>query len=234
MSTHYADINVQVQNSTNNVEESPAWSKDAQEATPADGDEDQTPCTERWKAAQNDNLKRMWAIYRETGIFLSACRHGMIWWICDMVSSGELYVNSDNCILTLTKVLVLNTRSQWSTRYSIPYLTGRGSVTILDAHSPKPSRRARSGKKQGENRFASWFLHSTAMHTSAFVNYPTTPSLPVVSGLRISKRRRGSLLPLMDWPISLATHPTFIGIKRSICMLDSTMMISIRNFVRSW
>ncbi|KAI0248965.1 hypothetical protein BJV78DRAFT_1097215, partial [Lactifluus subvellereus] len=34
--------------------------------------------------------KRMWSIYRETGIFLSACRHSLIWWICDMVSSGKL------------------------------------------------------------------------------------------------------------------------------------------------
>jgi Kyakuja-Dileera-Zisupton transposase len=67
-----------------------AWSKDSQEATPADGDGNNSTCTERWKAAQSDNLKRMWAIYRETGIFLSACRHGFIWWIVDMIESGEL------------------------------------------------------------------------------------------------------------------------------------------------
>ncbi|KAI0310830.1 hypothetical protein OF83DRAFT_1226273, partial [Amylostereum chailletii] len=59
-------------------------------ATVADGDDNDTTCTDRWKAAMNDNLKRMWAIYRETGIFPSACRHGMIWWFCDMVESGEL------------------------------------------------------------------------------------------------------------------------------------------------
>ncbi|KAI0259648.1 hypothetical protein BC834DRAFT_833130 [Gloeopeniophorella convolvens] len=73
-------------------QEPQAWSKDLEEATPADGANEQTTCTERWKAAQSDNLKRMWAIYHETGIFLSACRHGLIWWICDMVLSGELYV----------------------------------------------------------------------------------------------------------------------------------------------
>ncbi|KAI0245157.1 hypothetical protein BJV78DRAFT_1078764, partial [Lactifluus subvellereus] len=72
-----------VGSSADSAEEPPAWSKDVQEATPADGDEDQTPCTERWKAAQSDSVKRMWSIYRETGIFLSACRHGLIWWICD-------------------------------------------------------------------------------------------------------------------------------------------------------
>ncbi|KAH9972566.1 hypothetical protein BGW80DRAFT_1119934, partial [Lactifluus volemus] len=69
--------------------ETPSWSRDVEEATPADGDTDGT-CTERWKAAQSDNLKRMWSIYRETGIFLSACRHGLIWWIVDMIESGEL------------------------------------------------------------------------------------------------------------------------------------------------
>ncbi|KAH9952513.1 hypothetical protein BGW80DRAFT_1194853 [Lactifluus volemus] len=67
-----------------------AWSKDSQEATPADGDGNNSTCTERWKVAQSDNLKRMWVIYRETGIFLSACRHGFIWWIVDMIESGEL------------------------------------------------------------------------------------------------------------------------------------------------
>ncbi|KAI0055191.1 hypothetical protein BV25DRAFT_1930474 [Artomyces pyxidatus] len=68
----------------------PAWGTDEHEASAADGDEDDTTCTDRWKAAMNDSLKRMWAIYRETGIFLSACRHGLVWWICDMVESGEL------------------------------------------------------------------------------------------------------------------------------------------------
>lgn len=67
-----------------------AWSKDTQEATPADGDDTNGACTEHWKAAQSDNLKRMWSIYQETGIFLSACRHGLIWWIVDMIESGEL------------------------------------------------------------------------------------------------------------------------------------------------
>jgi hypothetical protein len=44
----------------------------------------------------------MWAIYRETGIFLSACRHGLIWWICNMVSSGELYEHSFTFVQMLT------------------------------------------------------------------------------------------------------------------------------------
>ena len=32
------------------------------------------------------------AIFEETGIYASACRHGFMLWICDMVRSGELYV----------------------------------------------------------------------------------------------------------------------------------------------
>jgi len=47
-------------------------------------------CTDRWKAAMSDSLKKMWSIYRETGIFISVCRHGLIWWIVDMIESGEL------------------------------------------------------------------------------------------------------------------------------------------------
>ncbi|KAA1467688.1 hypothetical protein DENSPDRAFT_877519 [Dentipellis sp. KUC8613] len=69
---------------------SPQWGKDAAQVSAADGDDNDTTCTDRWKAAMNDSLKRMWDIYRETGIFLSACRHHIILWICDMIESGEL------------------------------------------------------------------------------------------------------------------------------------------------
>lgn len=31
-------------------------------------------------------------LFDETGIFLSVCRHGIIWFIIDMIKSGELYV----------------------------------------------------------------------------------------------------------------------------------------------
>ena len=47
-------------------------------------------CVKNWKAAAADEKKRTWAIFDETGIYASACRHGLILWICDMVRSGEL------------------------------------------------------------------------------------------------------------------------------------------------
>ena len=47
-------------------------------------------CVKNWKAAASDEKKRTWAIFDETGIYASACRHGLILWICDMVRSGEL------------------------------------------------------------------------------------------------------------------------------------------------
>ncbi|KAI0676297.1 hypothetical protein C8Q78DRAFT_960152, partial [Trametes maxima] len=47
-------------------------------------------CTKNWKAAQSDEKKRSWDIFEETGIFASACRHGLILWLVDMVRSGEL------------------------------------------------------------------------------------------------------------------------------------------------
>lgn len=131
------DINAQVGSSADYAEESPAWSKDVQEATPADGDEDQTLCTERWKAAQSDNVKRMWSIYRETGIFLSACRHGVIWWICDMVTSGELYVHFVHSVTTLTTSSVLNIHSRLSIKCLKCYRTGQGLVTTLVVHSQR-------------------------------------------------------------------------------------------------
>jgi hypothetical protein len=50
---------------------------------------DPGPCANNWKAAQSDSKKRMWGIFEETGHFASACRHGFILWIADMIRSGE-------------------------------------------------------------------------------------------------------------------------------------------------
>lgn len=49
-------------------------------------------CVKNWKSASDDDSKRMWAIFDESGVFMSACRHGLVLWIIDMVRSGELYV----------------------------------------------------------------------------------------------------------------------------------------------
>ncbi|KAG6858673.1 hypothetical protein C0995_014805, partial [Termitomyces sp. Mi166 len=43
-----------------------------------------------WKVAAKEENKKMWAIFTESGIFASACCHGFILWICDMITSGEL------------------------------------------------------------------------------------------------------------------------------------------------
>ncbi|TFK46595.1 hypothetical protein OE88DRAFT_1638090, partial [Heliocybe sulcata] len=47
-------------------------------------------CIERWKNAGPEQCKRMFALFDECGIFLSACRHGTVLLICDMIQSGEL------------------------------------------------------------------------------------------------------------------------------------------------
>jgi hypothetical protein len=47
-------------------------------------------CTSNFKAAASDETKKMWGIFEECGIFVSACRHGLIMWFSDMIRSGEL------------------------------------------------------------------------------------------------------------------------------------------------
>ncbi|EKM48913.1 uncharacterized protein PHACADRAFT_107978, partial [Phanerochaete carnosa HHB-10118-sp] len=47
-------------------------------------------CVNNWKAAAAEVKKMMWKMYEESGKFASACRHGFILWLCDMVRSGEL------------------------------------------------------------------------------------------------------------------------------------------------
>ena len=62
---------------------------------PADAVAAESPlasCTRNWKAASAEEKKKRWAVFDETGIFASACPHGLILWIADMVKSGELYV----------------------------------------------------------------------------------------------------------------------------------------------
>ncbi|THU89328.1 hypothetical protein K435DRAFT_821451 [Dendrothele bispora CBS 962.96] len=59
---------------------------------PTDGSADASlsSCTKNWKAASADSKKRMWNVFVETGLFASACRHGFILWLADMIRSGEL------------------------------------------------------------------------------------------------------------------------------------------------
>lgn len=62
------------------------------DATDGLADSGVSACAARWKAAQSDETKKMWPIFQESGLFASACRHGFILWIADLIQSGELYV----------------------------------------------------------------------------------------------------------------------------------------------
>ena len=93
------------------AEEVDEWARETRSALPAGADSDNDdsdggndgdtaeqgdntgvdpgPCANNWKAAQSDSKKRMWGVFAETGLFASACRHGFILWIADMIRSGE-------------------------------------------------------------------------------------------------------------------------------------------------
>ena len=52
-------------------------------------------CADTWQAASavdEDTVK----VFEQTGIFLSACRHGIILTCAEMLRSGELYVSKRN------------------------------------------------------------------------------------------------------------------------------------------
>jgi hypothetical protein len=51
-------------------------------------------CASNWKAAASTEKKKMWGVFDETGIFASACPHGFVLWLADMIQSGELCVYS--------------------------------------------------------------------------------------------------------------------------------------------
>ena len=51
-------------------------------------------CIERWRNAGPEEKKRMFEMFDETGIFVTACRHGIVLAVCDMIRSGELWVSA--------------------------------------------------------------------------------------------------------------------------------------------
>jgi hypothetical protein len=62
--------------------------------------EDQTsslPCIDHWRNAGPEEWKRMFALFKESGIFIVSCRHQMVLLACDMIKSGELYVVNCPC-----------------------------------------------------------------------------------------------------------------------------------------
>lgn len=82
-------------NAEGSEDEDDSDSEGEREGDPTDGVGEHMPsdidqCVKNWKAAASDEKKRTWSIFDETGIYCSACRHGLILWIADMVRSGEL------------------------------------------------------------------------------------------------------------------------------------------------
>ncbi|KAG1721787.1 hypothetical protein EDB19DRAFT_1835287 [Suillus lakei] len=55
-----------------------------------DSAELRTVCVDRWRNAAPESQKKMFAIFKKSGIFITVCRHGFLLTICDMVRSGEL------------------------------------------------------------------------------------------------------------------------------------------------
>ncbi|KAH7904704.1 hypothetical protein BJ138DRAFT_1235525 [Hygrophoropsis aurantiaca] len=65
----------------------PEWTdliEDQDSAEPTD------VCVSRWRNASPEARKKMFAIFRKSGVFVVVCRHGFLLTICDMVRSGEL------------------------------------------------------------------------------------------------------------------------------------------------
>jgi hypothetical protein len=54
---------------------------------------------------------KAWAMYDETGVVLSLCRHGFCLVMADMVRSGEMYVFFTSALLALLKCFSVLGRS---------------------------------------------------------------------------------------------------------------------------
>ncbi|KAF8869625.1 hypothetical protein CPB85DRAFT_1262114 [Mucidula mucida] len=77
------------------------------------GEPEDSGCEDRWHNMVNDMSSKMWGIYKETGIFLGVCRHGMVLLATDMIRSGELSKYPLAVIERLLNVLHVNSRKPW-------------------------------------------------------------------------------------------------------------------------
>ncbi|KAH7905207.1 hypothetical protein BJ138DRAFT_1018025 [Hygrophoropsis aurantiaca] len=66
------------------------FSKDSPGDMMDDDSDKDNPCAGRWKNMKEDQTKKMWGVFDESGVFVAVCRHGFCLLIADMVKSGEL------------------------------------------------------------------------------------------------------------------------------------------------
>ncbi|KAG0692255.1 hypothetical protein DFH29DRAFT_817877 [Suillus ampliporus] len=70
-----------------------------------DSSELSTVCIDCWQNAAPESRKKMFAIFKKSGIFITCVRHGFLLMICDMVQSGELFV----FFLSLSSICLVTT-----------------------------------------------------------------------------------------------------------------------------
>jgi hypothetical protein len=75
--------------------------------------EDQTPglrCVDRWRNAGPEEQKKMFALFEESGIFITSCRHRLMLLACDMIKSGELYAAHQ--LLVFIRVILIEIKCE--------------------------------------------------------------------------------------------------------------------------
>ncbi|KAH7911640.1 hypothetical protein BJ138DRAFT_1135257 [Hygrophoropsis aurantiaca] len=82
-------------------DQDPEWTDIAEDGSST---EPTDVCIERWKNASPESRKKMFAIFRKSGIFVTVCRHGFLLTICDMVRSGELMKYPLACVKKMLDV----------------------------------------------------------------------------------------------------------------------------------
>jgi len=66
-----------------------AKSAAVQSQAKSDPGNNNAPCTDNWKTAKTVNEDTV-KVFDQTGIFICACRHGLVESFCEMYRSGEL------------------------------------------------------------------------------------------------------------------------------------------------
>ncbi|KAG2153503.1 uncharacterized protein EDB93DRAFT_1102647 [Suillus bovinus] len=149
----------------------PADTSEPEDVVPAIGNDDDadtedssrqvmsSDCSKNWKAAAGEEKKQMWSIFDETGLFVAACRHGLLLWVTDMVRSGEL---AKYPLAIISKILeVLGEHNLGA------YDIGCGFALTISSSSL-----GEAFKKQGCHMSSSTYSSNNGMRTSTSTSLP--------------------------------------------------------------
>jgi Kyakuja-Dileera-Zisupton transposase len=205
-------------------------SKEPSGEAPPFGD-DNTVCTDNWTTA-NAVSEGTVKVFDQTGIFICACRHGIIETVIEMLRSGELYVT---LLFHFVHILIIKTGPSMVLQPSTKSSTSLATIKAWPMTSVVPIQQLSAPVplviKHGFTAFFSSSTLSMATPITGLANSKTTQCICLASGLKILRHANGSSRhPIQLLPLSVML-PISTGYNFSTFILINGTRISTLNSV---